>query len=1039
MSSCGSDWMLLKEDRTPITNLAVSLLVSISEITASVACIEVEKHNFIEIGSYLYRASAVVIELQTAENSSTNATQILQSLSKSIGLAKELVTKCQKGAHTSPNPEVSKTIERLAGVIKDVGEDLSSIPSATYGDQEYAKIAAQSLSKEMKDVHFEVTQIQLPGKKELERVILSSEELAKKKPEPTETDLYSINVEVSIDSTESSNIPHLYLVEALESTNSRGKRSHRNGSSGSLMTPPQMAQHVEPLYDAFFCPLTKEIMDNPVTIESGVTYERKAITDWYEKFENPEDIVCPNTGQKLVSRVLNTNMALKATIEEWKGRNEVARIKVARAALSRVSTESMAIEALKVLHSICHMKPYNKIQICSMGMLPLIVKLLEYKDRQVRCAALELLLQLVEDDNGGKETLAMTVDISIIIKMLSSSHRPIKHTSLLLLLELSRSQSLCQKIGSVTGGILVLIAMKYKQSSDAFASEKADEILRNLERSPDNVKRMAENGLLDPLLNHLVKGSEEMKMEMASYLGEIFLGHDSKTQVAERASPSLIKMVHSGNSLTRKAAFKALKKISSHHLNSKVLVEAGIVRIMVEEMFTRTIYNEPMNSKNEAAAILANILESGLESESLQVNSRGHTMASDFIVHNIIYLLKNSTPDELNIHLIRILLCLTKSPKLSAIVVSVVKETEASYNLIELINNPNEEIGVATIKLLITLSPFMGHTLVDRLCKTSGQPKSLIQIPTGITRITEKHAVSANLLAKLPHQNLMLNLALLNMNIVPTVLQKIVQMQISGTRTSRYANTYFEGLVGILVRFTTTLYDHQVLFLVRTNNFTSVFTELLMKTSSDEVQRLSAIGLENLSTQSINLSKPPKVNKPQYLKLLFLPKCASFSSSKSNKIPLCPVHRGACSSQDTFCLLDAKAVERLLACLDHENVEVVEAVLSAICTLLDDRVDVEKSVTILNGVNTIQHVLNVVREHKAEGLWKKSFWVIERFLMKGGDTSASDISQDRLLPAALISAFHHGDGNTRQMAENILRYLNKMPNFTANHTMLSIS
>ncbi|XP_057481449.1 putative U-box domain-containing protein 42 [Actinidia eriantha] len=974
------------------------------------------------------------MELQTAENSSTNATQILQSLSKSIALAKELVTKLQKGSHTSPNPEVSRTIERLAWIIKDIGEDLSSIPASTYGDQEYAEIAVQSLSKEMKDVSFEVTQIQLPGKKELERVILASGELAKKKPAPTETDLYSINVEVSIDSTQSSDIPHLYLVEALGSTNGRGKRSHVNRSTGSLMTPPQMTQHVEPLYDTFFCPLTKEIMDDPVTIESGVTYEKKAITEWYEKFENPEDIVCPKTGQKLVSRVLSTNMALKATIGEWKERNEVAQIKVARAALSRASTESMAIEALKVLQSIYHMKPNNKIQICSMGMLPLIVKLLEYRDRQVRCATLELLLQLVKDDDEGKEMLATTVDMSIIIKMLSINHRPIKHTSLLLLLELSRSQSLCQKIGSVTGGILMLlIAMKYKQSSDAFASEKADEILRNLERSPDNVKRMAENGLLDPLLNNLIKGSEEMKMEMASYLGEIFLG-DSKTQVAERASPALIKMVNSGNSLTRKAAFEALKQISSHHPNSKVLVEAGIVRIMVESMFTQTIYNVPMTSKKEAAAVLANILESGLEPESLPVNSHGHTMASDFIVHNIIYLLKNSTLDELNINLIRIVLCLTKSPKLSAIVVSVVKETEASYNLIELINNPNEEIGVAAIKLLITLSPHMGHTLVDRLCKTSGQPESLIQSPTAITQISEKHAVSANLLAKLPHQNLMLNLALLNMNIVPTVLQKIVQMQISGTRTSRYANAYYEGLVGILVRFTTTLYDHQILFLVRTNNFTSVFAELLMKTSSDEVQRLSAIGLENLSTQSINLSKPPKVNKPKYLKLLFLPKCASFSSSKSSKIPLCPVHRGAYSSQDTFCLLDAKAVERLLACLDHENVEVVEAALSAICTLLDDRVDVNKSVTILNGINIIPHVLNVVREHKAEGLWKKSFWVIERFLMKGGDTSASDISQDRLLPAALVSAFHHGDGNTRQMAENILRYLNKMPNFTANHT-----
>lgn len=527
-----------------------------------------------------------------------------------------------------------------------------------------------------------------------------------------------------------------------------------------------------------------------------------------------------------------------------------------------------------------------------------------------------------------------------------------------------------------------------------------------------------------------------MQAEMACCLGEIVLGHDRKTYVAERVAPTLISMVHSGNSLTRRSAFKALVQISSYHPTCKILVEAGIVQIMADEMFIRIIHNEPMNSKGEAAAILANILESGLEHHTLQVNSHGHTMTSDYVVYNIIYMLKNSTPDELNINLIRILQCLAKSPKPIGTIVSVDKETEASYTLIELINNPHEELAVAAIKLLITLSPYMGHTLVERLCKTSGLPENLIQCPTEIVRISEKQAVSAKFLAELPHQNLTLNLALLSKNVVPTILQTINLIQRSGTRTSRYASAYFEGLVGILVRFTTTLYEPQTLFLARTHNFTSVFTELLTKTSCDEVQRLSAIGLENLSSESANLSKPPQIKRTKFMKLFSLPKSLSVNSSKKKKVPLCPVHRGACSSQNTFCLIDAKAVDRLLACLDHENIEVVEAALSALCTLLDDKVDVDKSVSMLSEVNAIQHVLNVVKEHRQEGLRQKSFWMIERFLVRGGEKNASDISQDRLLPATLVSAFHHGDVNTRQMAEKILRHLNKMPSISApNYTM----
>jgi hypothetical protein len=91
------------------------------------------------------------------------------------------------------------------------------------------------------------------------------------------------------------------------------------------------------------------------------------------------------------------------------------------------------------------------------------------------------------------------------------------------------------------------------------------------------------------------------------------------------------------------------------------------------------------------------------------------------------------------------------------------------------------------------------------------------------------------------------------------------------------------------------------------------------------------------------------------------------------------------------------------------------------------------SVGMLCEVNAIQLVLNAVKEHKVEGLWKKSFWLIDRFLVKGGSRCASDISQDRLLPATLVNAFHHGDIDTRQMAERILRHLNKMPNFPTSH------
>nr|GMD29549.1 putative U-box domain-containing protein 42 [Ipomoea batatas] len=996
-----------------------SWLADISEFTKAAEFAEMERESFVEIGSYLYRASSVLMELQINKKTPAHVAEILQSLRRSFGLAEDIIKKAGRGSR-----ETTSAVEELQGLVKEIGKGLTLMPSSAYGDQGYAAIAAKSLSIEIKTAQF------LPGKTRNEPAV--HQEVSRAETERTETDLYSIDVDVSMENLQVVDSTSIHFSDSSLSLNGRDQWMERERSRKHKLSMdlhfPQMAQSMEPMYETFFCPLTKKIMDDPVTTDTGITYERRAIVEWISKFGSREEIVCPKSGQKLKTRILRPNMALKATIDEWKDRNEAVRIKMAREALSSAKTQDIVLDAIEDLRTICRGKPYNQVQVCSTGMIPVLAKFLDYKNRTIRRVTLELLHELAEDNNDGKETITREIDVATIIRMLSSNHSPVKHASASLLLGLSKCQSFCDSIKEVPGAILMLITTKYKENDD-FTSETADKVLKSLERSPHNIKHMAENGYWEPLINYLNEGNEETKMEMASYIGEIVLVPDRSTFVAERASPALIKMLHTGNSLSRNAAFKALNQISLHHTNGNILVEAGIIQVMVEEIFNRKIYDEPMDSKKEAAGILANILEFGLQLESLEVNVHGHRFDSEYTVHNIVHMIRNSSLDELNINLIRILQCLMKFQKTSAAIVSAVKETEAGYILIEFINYPNEELGVASIKFLIALSPLMGHTLSDRLCKTRGQPVSLVQPSTVGDCITEKQAVSAIFLAKLPHQNLTLNLALVEGKTVPTIINQINKLQNGGAGTRRHVNAYFEGLVGILARFTSTLYDHQILQLVKAYNFTLIFSELLMKPSSDEIQKLSATALGNLSKQSVSLSKAP-TKKAKYLKASLLRRCFSLNPTKHINVPLCPVHRGTCSSEETFCLVDAKALERLLACLEHKNAEVVEASLSAISTLLDDKVDIDKSVSLLMEKQAIQHVLNVVKEHREEALWHKSFWMIEKILSKGGDQSTSDISQDRLFPATLITAFHHGDVLTRQMAEKILMHLKKMPQLT---------
>ncbi|RLM66532.1 putative E3 ubiquitin-protein ligase LIN [Panicum miliaceum] len=65
----------------------------------------------------------------------------------------------------------------------------------------------------------------------------------------------------------------------------------------------------------FLCPLTRQIFRNPVTIETGQTFERHAIVQWLDRGFR----TCPVTGQELLSSSIpDTNRVLRRLINSWK-------------------------------------------------------------------------------------------------------------------------------------------------------------------------------------------------------------------------------------------------------------------------------------------------------------------------------------------------------------------------------------------------------------------------------------------------------------------------------------------------------------------------------------------------------------------------------------------------------------------------------------------------------------------------------------------------------------------------------------------------
>uniref|UniRef100_A0A061SCY0 U-box domain-containing protein 33-like isoform x1 n=1 Tax=Tetraselmis sp. GSL018 TaxID=582737 RepID=A0A061SCY0_9CHLO len=105
------------------------------------------------------------------------------------------------------------------------------------------------------------------------------------------------------------------LIEVVGLLRDLAARAHREASEcarrqhGEL--GGQMGQRVTPAM--FLCPITREVMEDPVVAADGFTYERVAIQAWLERGRDRS----PMSNARLPHRELTPNHTLRSAIREW--------------------------------------------------------------------------------------------------------------------------------------------------------------------------------------------------------------------------------------------------------------------------------------------------------------------------------------------------------------------------------------------------------------------------------------------------------------------------------------------------------------------------------------------------------------------------------------------------------------------------------------------------------------------------------------------------------------------------------------------------
>eukprot|EP01043_Picozoa_sp_COSAG02_P058352 COSAG02_NODE_7248_length_3097_cov_22.393596_1_plen_490_part_00 len=88
-------------------------------------------------------------------------------------------------------------------------------------------------------------------------------------------------------------------------------------AAASAASSAEPGSHGTPPPDTFLCPISQEIMVDPVVATDGHSYERAEIEKWFTTGKTS-----PMTNSETVSQSLIPNHALKSMIKEWQGRSD---------------------------------------------------------------------------------------------------------------------------------------------------------------------------------------------------------------------------------------------------------------------------------------------------------------------------------------------------------------------------------------------------------------------------------------------------------------------------------------------------------------------------------------------------------------------------------------------------------------------------------------------------------------------------------------------------------------------------------------------
>ncbi|KAL8088594.1 hypothetical protein AgCh_038394 [Apium graveolens] len=656
-------------------------------------------------------------------------------------------------------------------------------------------------------------------------------------------------------------------------------------------------QPLEPL-QSFYCPITREVMEDPVETSSGQTFERKAIEEWLASGSN----LCPMTNSVLETPLLRPNKTLRQSIEEWKDRNTMISIASMRPKLLSGDVEE-TISCLEELHDLCEQRDIHREWVVLENYIPVLVKLLRAENRDVRNCAMDILHILSKDNDDTQERIARTGDaLESIVRSLGRRNGKL---AVAFLLELSKNEFSRQSIGKVKGCIIYLVTMS--SSTDSQAARDARNLLRNLSFSDENVIQMAKTNYFEHLLERLSSGPVDVKVKMAITLAQIEITDQYKSSLFEQGVlHSLLQLIEEGDDQMKEIAVKALRNLSNLPQNGWHMIRQGSVSTLLGLLY------HPSSSTGLREQAAATIMHLAISTTVESTDEAPVVLFESDEEINTFFSCINLAVPEVQESILRSFQAIAQSPSASN-VMKKLNQGASIKVLVQLCELDDQNVRVNAVKLLYCLTEYGDEGNIEHMSQNLIETLARI-IMTSID--VEEIASAMGIISYLPVSP-QISEWLLGAGGISRILEHLC----NGRQNGQYKNQLIENALATICRFTAPE-SQQLQKMAAEIGIIPVLVELLEQGTS-LTKRRAATSLAQFSKSTPALTKA-------------LPKRHGLWCFSAQAETGCPVHAGICTVESSFCLVEAGAVASLVRLLGEQDTGLCEASLDALLTLIQD-------------------------------------------------------------------------------------------------------